>query len=325
MLDQCMRSTVHLDEEKYNSDPEYKKSMEPEIKADQERRRGLAQQFIELYPEHPQAGSMALTAILEPNPEPVEVVAAKCKGYMDAHPNTSGAKFVLNYYTSNLLRNPHTLADGDKLIADYIANGPPTMVAQNTVVFKRDNIDHATDVAPAQRIELLQALADANPKARGIQGVQGEIKRLSGLGKPFALSFEDAMTGKAIDMADYKGKIVIIDFWATWCAPCKASIPHLKEIYTKYHDKGVEVIAVSLDRPADKEKLIAYAKDHDLPWPQYFQGNFWKSEFSQSWGIDAIPALFVVCPDGNLYDVEARRKLDQLIPAMIAERDGAKK
>ena len=124
-------------------------------------------------------------------------------------------------------------------------------------------------------------------------------------------------------MNSLRGKVVVIDFWATWCGPCVAEMPNMKQLYQKYHPKGVEFIGVSLDNPKEQgglEKLQKYVKENEIRWPQYYQGKGWKSEFSGSWGINSIPTMFLVDQDGKLSSIEARGKLEKLIPELLAKK-----
>jgi hypothetical protein len=100
-------------------------------------------------------------------------------------------------------------------------------------------------------------------------------------------------------------------------------MPTLKGLYAKYKDQGVEFIGVSLDMPGQGlDKLKTYVADNQIKWPQFYQGNGWESEFSQSWGINAIPALFVIDAEGNLHSTEGRSQLDSVIAKLIKRRDG---
>jgi thiol-disulfide isomerase/thioredoxin len=116
---------------------------------------------------------------------------------------------------------------------------------------------------------------------------------------PVAPAFQaKAMDGKAIKFpADYKGKVVLLDFWATWCGPCRAEMPKVISAYQQYHAKGFEVIGISLDRAQDREKLLKYTLDHNMPWPQIFDGKFWQAELAVKYRVDSIPRPILV--DGD--------------------------
>ena len=102
-----------------------------------------------------------------------------------------------------------------------------------------------------------------------------------------------------------------------------AGLPHLKELYAKYHDQGLEIIGVSLDAPADQgglQKLRAFVQAQKIGWPQYYLGNSWESDFAKSWAINALPSMFLVDRDGNLASTRAVEVLDDLIPKLLASK-----
>ncbi len=149
---------------------------------------------------------------------------------------------------------------------------------------------------------------------------KGTLKQVEAIGKPFELSFKEAITGKEMSMKDLKGTVVVVDFWATWCGPCVAEMPKMKSLYAEYKPKGVEFIGVSLDQPEAQgglTKLKDFVKKNEIGWPQYYQGNFWNSEFSKGWGVNAIPCVFVVDADGNLFSTDARGKLETILPELL--------
>jgi thiol-disulfide isomerase/thioredoxin len=148
----------------------------------------------------------------------------------------------------------------------------------------------------------------------------GQKQQDDRIGKPFELEFTDAISGRKISMKDLRGKVVVLDFWATWCGPCVAEIPLLKELYSRYQDRGVEFIGVSLDRPEEDgglQELKDYVRGHGIPWPQYYLGQKFTDDFTTSWGIDAIPVSFVIDAEGKLFSTRARGKLDQMIPLLL--------
>lgn len=115
-----------------------------------------------------------------------------------------------------------------------------------------------------------------------------------------------AVDGREVDLAQLRGKVVLIDFWATWCGPCKEELPNVLANYRKYHDLGFEVVGVSLDAEKDRQKLIDYAREQGLPWPQHFDGKGWKNEFATLFSIKAIPAMFLLDQAGLVVSTDAR-------------------
>jgi thiol-disulfide isomerase/thioredoxin len=177
----------------------------------------------------------------------------------------------------------------------------------------------------ARQTELLRRVQADYPGSKAAARAGAKLRQAEGVGKPFELAFTEAITGKPVSMSHLKGKVIVVDFWATWCGPCVAEMPHMKELYGQWKNKGVEFIGVSLDAPEDKgglDDLKKFVAEHKIEWPQYYQGKGWESEFSSSWGIDSIPALFVVDADGNLFSTNARGKLEEMVPELIAKRDG---
>ncbi|MHC5541976.1 TlpA family protein disulfide reductase [Singulisphaera rosea] len=164
------------------------------------------------------------------------------------------------------------------------------------------------------------------PEAQFTDMIRGDRRRLEAVGKPFELSFTEAITGTKVSMEGLKGKVVVLDFWATWCGPCVAEMPKMKELYAKYHDKGVEFIGVSLDQPKEMgglDKLKNFVSKNEIPWPQYYQGNGWDSEFSKSWGISGIPCVFLIDAEGKLASVDARGKLEEMIPEYLKKGEAS--
>jgi thiol-disulfide isomerase/thioredoxin len=128
---------------------------------------------------------------------------------------------------------------------------------------------------------------------------QGKLRYFELIKQPLELKFK-ALDGRTVDLASWRGKVVLIDFWATWCTPCVAELPVLKKAYAKFHEQGFEVIGISLDRMEDKEKLLRLIADRELPWPQHFDGKLWQNEIAQHYAINSLPTTFLLDKEGRL-------------------------
>jgi len=113
---------------------------------------------------------------------------------------------------------------------------------------------------------------------------------------PFQVTTLD---GQHVSFDDLHGKIVLIDFWATWCGPCRAALPHVREIAKKFRDQPLVVLSVSLD--TDEQKWKDFVARNEMTWLQYYDGGF-KGPVSTLFGVDEIPHTFTVDADGVLQD-----------------------
>ena len=104
------------------------------------------------------------------------------------------------------------------------------------------------------------------------------------------------LEGVEVSQDDLDGQVVILDFWATWCGPCIASIPHMQDLYETYHEMGVEVYGVSLDE--DRQDLDAFLATQDLPWPIVHEAGW--GGMAADFGVDGIPSVFILSPAGEV-------------------------
>ncbi|MBC8988185.1 AhpC/TSA family protein [Pedobacter sp. N36a] len=106
------------------------------------------------------------------------------------------------------------------------------------------------------------------------------------------------VNGKSVSLSDFKGKYVLVEFWASWCSPCRAESPNLLKQYAVYKDKGFEILGVSVDH--DKGKWIEAIKKDGLTWPQVSDLKGWESDARKVYGISGVPANFLIAPDGKI-------------------------
>ena len=146
-------------------------------------------------------------------------------------------------------------------------------------------------------------------------------QRLPLFEQPVQLQFT-AVDGRPVDLEKLRGKVVLVDFWATWCVPCVAELPNLKKVYAAYHDRGFEIVGITLENakltPKDtadqaaaklakaRRFLTDFTAAHGLPWPQYFDGKEWKNDFFVRYMPDrGVPAMLLLNQEGKVVTVDA--------------------
>ncbi|MFM7034015.1 MAG: TlpA family protein disulfide reductase [Planctomycetia bacterium] len=239
------------------------------------------------------------------------------------------ATSLVNSPNAELAREAQRLvlvSDAQKLFANGSAAGGEALVQKTAAMLAADPDDMKTAGLAMQLAQAFEQLPDGEPVAVAAYKAFGPLfassgnERIKQMGESFAGTLRrlslpgnsmeikgTLLNGKPFDQKTLVGKVVLVDFWATWCGPCVAEIPNVMEQYEKYHDKGFEVVGISLDE--DRESLQKFVEDRKVPWPILFEqseGSGWQHPMATYYGISGIPTVILIGRDGKVITLNAR-------------------
>jgi len=231
-------------------------------------------------------------------------------------------KLYSDYYKNKNQQGMDSLdAEFDKLTEikniknkKFLAEHPSSPIA--LFVFRQfAGYDINADVAAPVFLALAEKLR--NGPAGKEMAARIEVAKKTGIGK-MAMDFTQNDTlGNPVSLSSFKGKYVLIDFWASWCGPCRQENPNVVKAFNNYKEKGFTVLGISLDQPNAKDKWMKAIHDDNLTWTQVSDLKFWKNEVAVQYGIQAIPQNFLIDPQGkiigkNLRGEALNKKLETL-------------
>jgi thiol-disulfide isomerase/thioredoxin len=170
----------------------------------------------------------------------------------------------------------------------------------------------------AEARPMLQEITNSPTQSRLKDEAAQFLRNLEFVGRPLNLQFT-AVDGRSVDLAKFKGKVVLLDFWATWCPPCLAEVPNVKKTYDEFHPKGFEIIGISYNHEDEKPQLTQFVADHKMEWPQFFETTSAPNRYAVQFGVEFIPTMWLIDKKGVVRDVRAGEDLSGGVQKLLAE------
>ena len=262
--------------------------------------------FLEKYPGDSNAGTALLWKIdntdFSGSPDErtalLTKISQETEALFSAHPQPADTESkvreaLLYCYLDNddLVQTPQQAADLAAKIEQFLAGNPKTEnrvkleIAQASLLLKSDR---------EKGMAFLEKLSQ-DPDPELVPAAKAALTKAKLVGNKLDLQFVDTK-GQPVDLSQFLGKVVLIDFWASWCPDCVREMPQVQKIYQDYAGKGLAIIGISLDK--DQGAMANYIAKRLIPWPQYFDGKGWRNEIAARYGVHEIPEMWLVNKQG---------------------------
>jgi len=238
-------------------------------------------------------------------------------------PEAADASFNLGMIKSNL----QEFSEAVTYLTEFVDNAGPD-APRDKVAFGHYYLAEAhkaegnIDDARLHYMTVLNDFSDVNPQLTNF--TRASLKDLE-TAKKLAIGAEPihfevvGTNGEKLSPAVFKGKVLLLDFWATWCGPCKVEMPNVKRLYDKYNRAGFEIVGISLDR--SRKDLDSYVDKNEIKWPQFFDGKYWQNDIAVQYGVRSIPATYLIDRQGKIrYKSLRGKQLEVAVEKLLNER-----
>ena len=216
-------------------------------------------------------------------------------------PDTSDSKYKQLMQEYNELSAANQKLEAERL-KKFVKENP----ASYSAIYLLDGNGNRMELADVEAM-----YASLSPKfkdSRSGKSIENSIqaRKITAIGKTAPDFTQPDTLGKLVKLSDLRGKYVFVDFWASWCGPCRAENPNLVKSFNRYKEKGFTVLGVSLDQPGKKDAWLAAIHKDNLTWTQVSDLKFWDNEAAVLYGIKGIPASLLLDPDGKIIAKDLR-------------------
>lgn len=197
------------------------------------------------------------------------------------------------------------LLEMNNIYYKYIVEHPHSLISSFALNIYKDRLKPSSPDEDVARVELIYTKLSTSEKnsyfGKKIKKKLDSYKISIGMTAP-SFTQNDTL-GNPVSIAEFKGKYILLDFWASWCGPCRRENPNLVRIYNQYKDKGFTILSISLDRPGDKNKWMSAIRQDGLTWTNVSDLQFWDNAVAKLYKISEVPQNFLLDPFGKIIDI----------------------